>query len=159
MTTSTKHTSQSTFLMLQDVAQQSLDKAMVELKKAEEAYCFAQDQLNELNNYYGEYQERLTAALLNGVNKQTFSNFQFFMSTVEKSIEQQKQVLAVLTVKRTKALQSVYQCQKKVNAYRSLIERKQKFLIRQENRLQQKQIDEFAHQQSVRKSVYECEYR
>lgn len=159
MTTSTKRTSQSTFLILQDMSQESLDKAMLELKKAEEAYCFAQDQLNKLNNYYGEYQERLTTALLSGVNKQTFSNFQFFMSTVEKSIEQQKQMLVALVVKKTNALQSVYQCQKKVNAYRSLIEKNQKFLIRQENRLQQKQIDEFAHQQSVRKSVYEHEYR
>lgn len=132
---------------------------MVELKKAEEAYCFAQDQLNKLNHYYGEYQERLATALLNGVNKQILSNFQFFMSTVEKSIEQQKHVLVALAAKRAKALQSVYQCRKKVNAYRSLIEKKQKFLIRQENRLQQKQIDEFARQQSVRKSVYEYEYR
>lgn len=147
-----------TFSILQDLAQKSLDSASMKLKKTQDAYQNAQAQLNMLEGYYKEYQQRLNDHLVQGTNRHTLSNFQFFMGTVEKSIVQQKQVMLMLSEQRRQCQQRVYECQKKVNAYAILCEKQQKILVQRENKLQQKQTDEFAQQQSARKSAYEHEH-
>lgn len=146
---------QTAFLTLQELAQKAVDKAAIQLKKACDHYYSVEHQLNELNDYYQEYQQRLNHALLSGMGGGQLANFQSFIITLEQSITQQKQRLIMLSIQQKQATQHLYQCQKKLNGYTTLLEKKQQIRLQQQNRIQQKMTDEFAQQQSIRRALYE----
>lgn len=145
----------SAFLTLQELAQKSVDDAAIKLKKADDNYHNAQQQLNELKDYYLEYQQRLQYSLTKGVKSGDLTNLHVFIGTLEKSISLQQQQLLSLSIKQKQATQHLFQCQKKLNGYKTLLEKKHLVLLEQQNRLQQKLTDEFAQQQSVRRTMYE----
>lgn len=141
----------SAFSTLQDLAQQALDNAHNKVKQAEQIYCQAQEQLNVLNDYVQEYQQRLNRALTTGVMSGDLTNYHLFITQLEQAIRLQQQRMVTLNIKQQQAIAHFYQCHKKLSAYNVLQEKQQQRHQQQQQRLQQKLTDEFSQQQVARK--------
>ncbi|WP_294613743.1 flagellar export protein FliJ [uncultured Gilliamella sp.] len=150
-----KNPGQSDFLTLKNIAQKSVDNTLIKLKKANDDYNNAKAQLDMLNDYYTEYQQKLTDALTLGIKGNELNNFNAFLFTIEKGILQQQQLLATLKMKQKQIIDKLNECQKKVKVYSNLLEKQQQQYLQQQNRLQQKLTDEFAQQQIARRILNE----
>ena len=150
-----KNPGQSDFLTLKNIAQKSVDNTLIKLKKANDDYNNAKAQLDMLNDYYTEYQQKLTDALTLGIKGNELNNFNAFLFTIEKGILQQQQLLATLKMKQKQIIDKLNECQKKVKVYSNLLEKQQQQYLQQQNRLQQKLTDEFAQQQLARRILNE----
>lgn len=150
-----KNPGQSDFLTLKNIAQKSVDNILIKLKKANDDYNNAKAQLDMLNDYYTEYQQKLTDALTLGIKGNELNNFNAFLFTIEKGILQQQQLLATLKMKQKQIIDKLNECQKKVKVYSNLLEKQQQQYLQQQNRLQQKLTDEFAQQQIARRILNE----
>lgn len=150
-----KNPGQSDFLTLKNIAQKSVDNTLIKLKKANDDYNNAKAQLDMLNDYYTEYQQKLTDALTLGIKGNELNNFNAFLFTIEKGILQQQQLLATLKMKQKQIIDKLNECQKKIKVYSNLLEKQQQQYLQQQNRLQQKLTDEFAQQQIARRILNE----
>ncbi|OCG23669.1 flagellar export protein FliJ [Gilliamella sp. wkB108] len=151
----TKNSGQLTFLTLKKLAQKSVDDTLIKLKKANENYHNAKVQLDVLNNYYIEYQQKLANALTLGIKGSELNNFNAFITTIEQGITQQQQLLITLNMKQKQITDKLNQCQKNLNTYETLLEKQHQQYQLQQNRLQQKLTDEFAQQQLARRILNE----
>jgi flagellar protein FliJ len=150
-----KNSGQFAFLTLKKLAQKSVDDTLLKLKKAHENHRNAQSQLNVLNDYYDEYRQKLNNALSHGINGCQLSNFNAFISTLEKGIDQQKKVLLSLDIKQKQITHQLNQSQKNLNTYTTLLDKQYKKRLQQQSRLQQKLTDEFAQLQLARRVLNE----
>lgn len=150
-----KNSSQLAFLTLKKLAQKSVDDTLLKLKKAKENYQNAKAQLDILNDYYHEYQQKLANALMLGIKGCELNNFNAFIATIENGITQQQQLLTTLNMKQKQITDKLNEYQRNLNTYTTLLQRQQQQYQQQQNRLQQKLTDEFAQQQFARKILNE----
>lgn len=146
---------QFAFLTLKKLAQKSVDNTLIKLKHAHDNQRNAQSQLNVLNDYYTEYQQRLNDALSNGIKGCELSNFNAFISAIEHGIEQQKKLLLTLDIKQKQITNELNQSQKNLNTFSTLLNKQHQKYMQQQSRLQQKMTDEFAQQQLARRALNE----
>ncbi len=139
------------FLTLKKLAEKSVDDNLIKLKRMHDNKLNTQSQLDVLNNYYNEYQQRLNNALTNGIKGSELSNFNAFINAIEQGIVQQKKLLLTLDIKQKQLTNELNQSQKSLNTYTTLLDKQHKAHLVQQNRLQQKLTDEFAQQQFARK--------
>lgn len=151
-----KNAGQPAFLTLKKLAQKSVDDMLLKLKKANEDYQNAKAQLDMLNDYYIEYQQKLADALALGIKGSELNNFNAFLFTIEKGIFQQQQLLVTLNMKQKQIIDKLNEYQKSVKVYTNLLEKQHRQYQQQQNRLQQKLTDEFAQQQLARRALNEC---
>lgn len=143
------------FLTLKKLAEKSVDDKLIKLKNAHDNKRNAQSQLNVLNDYYNEYQQRLNKALSVGITGSELNNFNAFITAIEQGITQQKKLLLTLEIKQKQITNELNQSQKSLNTYTSLLDKQDKKLLLKQSRLQQKLTDEFAQQQLARKILNE----
>lgn len=143
------------FLTLKKLAEKSVDDKLIKLKNAHDNKRNAQSQLNVLNEYYNEYQQRLNKALSVGITGSELNNFNAFITAIEQGITQQKKLLLTLEIKQKQITNELNQSQKSLNTYTTLLDKQDKKLLLQQSRLQQKLTDEFAQQQLARKILNE----
>ncbi|OCG42681.1 flagellar export protein FliJ [Gilliamella sp. Bif1-4] len=151
-----KNPSQLAFSTLKKLAQKSVDDNLIKLKKANENHQNAQSQLNVLNNYYVEYQQKLNNALSEGIKGSELNNFKSFITSIEQGIEQQKKLLLSLDIKQKQITNQLNQSQKSLNTYTTLLNKHYNQYLQRQNRLQQKLTDEFAQLQLARRVLNEC---
>lgn len=151
-----KNPSQLAFSTLKKLAQKSVDDNLIKLKKANENHQNAQSQLNVLNNYYVEYQQKLNKALSEGIKGSELNNFKSFITSIEQGIEQQKKILLSLDIKQKQITNQLNQSQKSLNTYTTLLNKHYNQYLQRQNRLQQKLTDEFAQLQLARRVLNEC---
>lgn len=143
------------FLTLKKLAEKSVDDKLIKLKNAHDNKRNAQSQLNVLNDYYNEYQQRLNKALSVGITGSELNNFNAFITAIEQGITQQKKLLLTLEIKQKQITNELNQSQKSLNTYTTLLDKHDKKLLLQQSRLQQKLTDEFAQQQLARRMLNE----
>lgn len=143
------------FLTLKKLAEKSVDDKLIKLKNAHDNKRNAQSQLNVLNDYYNEYQQRLNKALSVGITGSELNNFNAFITAIEQGITQQKKLLLTLEIKQKQITNELNQSQKSLNTYTTLLDKQDKKRLLQQNRLQQKLTDEFAQQQLARRMLNE----
>ncbi|PWC14270.1 flagellar biosynthesis chaperone FliJ [Brenneria roseae subsp. americana] len=136
---------------LRDLAQKDADEAAVLLGKVRQSHIQAQKQLDMLLQYEDDYRQQLQNNLGKGINSGNWHNYQQFIQTLEKAIEQHRQQLALWNQRLQQAIQAWQAKQQRLNAFVTLQERATQKLLRQENRLEQKLMDEFAQRTSLRK--------
>ncbi|OCG31029.1 flagellar export protein FliJ [Gilliamella sp. Choc4-2] len=146
-----KNSSQLAFLTLKKLAQKSVDDSLIKLKKATDNHQHAKSQLNILNNYYCEYQQKLSEALSEGIKGYELNNFNAFIASIEQGIAKQKKHLLTLDMKQKQITNQFNQSQKNLNTYKTLLNKQHYRYLQQQNRLQQKLTDEFAQQQLARR--------
>ncbi|OON35568.1 flagellar biosynthesis chaperone FliJ [Izhakiella australiensis] len=144
--------SNSTMATLCDLAQQELDKAALQLGDVRRARQQAEDQLTMLLNYQDEYRMQLNDGMVDGMASDRWYNYHQFIQTLERAIEQHRAQLMQWNTRLDKALAWWRDKQQRVHAYQTLQARAVANELLQENRLDQKRMDEFAQRALLRKS-------
>lgn len=143
---------QSTALdTLHTLAEKEVDDAAVRLGEMRRGFQQAEEQLNMLINYQFEYRNNLNDSMSQGIASTRWQNFQQFISTLEKAIVQHRQQLMQWTNKVDQALNFWQEKQQRLQAWQTLKDRKSAEMLLVENRLDQKQMDEYAQRATQRK--------
>ncbi|MFW5385751.1 MULTISPECIES: flagellar export protein FliJ [unclassified Yersinia (in: enterobacteria)] len=142
--------SQSPLITLRDLAQKAVEQASTQLGQVRLSYQNAEQQLTMLLTYQDEYRVRLNDTLSNGMASSSWQNYQQFIQTLEQAIDQHRNQLAQWNVKVEQAVKHWQEKQQRLNAFETLNERAETTARLQENRLDQKLMDEFAQRASQR---------
>lgn len=137
---------------LRDLAEKDLEKAAVHLGDMRRGVQQADEQLTMLLNYQDEYRHKLNSDMSGGIASTRWTNYHQFIQTLEKAIEQHRHQLQQWNRRLEQALASWREKQQRLNAYQTLQSRAAENALRQENRLDQKRMDEFAQRAAMRKS-------
>ncbi|MGE9549799.1 flagellar export protein FliJ [Erwinia amylovora] len=136
---------------LRDLAQKDLEKAAMQLGDVRRAQKQADEQLAMLLSYQDDYRQTLNNTMTEGIASTRWYNYHQFIETLEKAIEQHRQQLAHWNGRVEKALSFWRDKQQRLHAYETLQARALANELLQENRLDQKRMDEFAQRASLRK--------
>lgn len=133
------------------LAQKDLEKAAIQLGDVRRGQKQADEQLHMLLNYQDEYRKTLNNTMAEGINSTRWYNYHQFIETLEKAIEQHRLQLTHWNGRVENALRLWRDKQQRLHAYETLQARAAATALLQENRLDQKRMDEFAQRASLRK--------
>ena len=136
---------------LRDLAHKDVEKAAIQLGDVRRAQKQADEQLTMLLNYQDEYRKNLNTTMSEGIASTRWYNYHQFIQTLEKAIEQHRNQLNNWNQRLEQALINWRDKQQRLNAYQTLITRAAENALRQENRLDQKRMDEFAQRAASRR--------
>jgi len=144
-------TQNSALTTLKDLAEKAVDDAAIRLGEMRRGCQQAEEQLKMLMDYQNEYRNNLNTDMTQGIGSQRWQNYQQFISTLEKAIEQHRQQLMQWTTKVEQALNAWREKKQRLQAWQTLQDRQTSAALLAENRLDQKKMDEFAQRASMRK--------
>ena len=144
-------TQNSALATLKDLAEKEVDNAALRLGEMRRGCQQAQEQLQMLMNYQDEYQSSLNTDMSHGIGSQRWQNFQQFIQTLEKAIDQHRQQLAQWNHKVDQALGVWREKKQRLQAWQTLSDRQDSAALLAENRLDQKRRDGFAQRATQRK--------
>lgn len=136
---------------LKDLAEKEVDDAALQLGAMRRGYQQAEEQLTMLIDYQHEYRTSLNTDMTQGIGSQRWINYQQFIQTLEKAIEQHRHQLTQWDQKVDKALNFWREKKQRLQAWTTLQDRQTAAALLAENRLDQKKMDEFAQRASMRK--------
>ncbi|VYU76159.1 flagella biosynthesis chaperone FliJ [Metakosakonia massiliensis] len=145
-------TQNSALTTLKDLAAKEVDDAALKLGEMRRGCQQAEEQLKMLMDYQHEYRNNLNSDMSQGIGAQRWQNYQQFIQTLEKAIEQHRQQLMQWNQKVDTALNCWREKKQRLQAWQTLQERQNAAALLAENRLDQKKMDEFAQRASLRKT-------
>jgi flagellar FliJ protein len=108
--------------------------------------------LESLLGYRVDYTVEMQRQMTVGMDAMTVANYRAFLTTLDDAIEQANSTVKGL-VKKVEAQQANWQDQyMKINAYETLIDRREKTLKIKESRMEQRQTDESSSQMRQRQT-------
>ncbi|MGV7960896.1 flagellar export protein FliJ [Photorhabdus tasmaniensis] len=143
---------QSPLMTLRELAQNAVEKAAIHLAQVRQNHQQMEQQLATLMGYQDEYRVRLNDTLSSGMPCTTWQNYQQFMKTLEKAIEQHKLQLNQWQQRLETALSQWQEKQQRLNAFDTLQQRADNNRRLQQNRTEQKQMDEYAQRSAQRRN-------
>ncbi|GAB2955472.1 flagellar export protein FliJ [Hafnia psychrotolerans] len=143
--------SSSPLITLCSLAQKALDQATSHLGQTRKSHNQAQEQLSMLLNYQNEYRQKLNTTMAAGIAANTWQNYQQFITTLEVAIDQHRKQLLQWNQRLDAAVNQWQEKQQRLNAYQTLQSRASEKQRQHENRMDQKQTDEFAQRGTHRK--------
>ena len=143
----------SPLITLCSLAQKALDQATNHLGQIRQSHSQAQEQLTMLLNYQREYREKLNTTMTGGIAANTWQNYQQFIGTLEVAIEQHRKQLQQWDQRLNAAVNQWQDKQQRLNAYQTLQTRASEQQRSHENKMDQKQNDEFAQRSAYRKKM------
>ncbi|AST69845.1 MULTISPECIES: flagellar export protein FliJ [Kosakonia] len=145
-------TQNSALTTLKDLAEKEVDDAALKLGEMRRACQQAEEQLKMLIDYQHEYRNSLNNTMSQGIDNQRWQNYQQFIQTLEKAIEQHRLQLKHWNEKVDFALGCWREKKQRLQAWQTLQDRQSAAALLAENRLDQKKMDEFAQRASSRKT-------
>ncbi|QMJ03151.1 flagella biosynthesis chaperone FliJ [Citrobacter freundii] len=136
---------------LKDLAEKEVDDAAILLGEMRRGCQQAEEQLKMLIDYQHEYRTNLNSDMGQGITSNRWINYQQFIQTLEKAIDQHRQQLNQWTQKVDLALSSWRDKKQRLQAWKTLQDRQTTEALLAENRLDQKKMDEFAQRAAMRK--------
>ena len=136
---------------LKDLAEKEVDDAAVLLGEMRRGCQQAEEQLKMLIDFQHEYRNNLNNDMGQGITSNRWINYQQFIQTLEKAIEQHRQQLNQWTQRVDQALNSWRDKKQRLQAWQTLQDRQTSAALLAENRLDQKKMDEFAQRAAMRK--------
>ncbi|QCA18946.1 flagella biosynthesis chaperone FliJ [Citrobacter freundii] len=136
---------------LKDLAEKEVDDAAILLGEMRRGCQQAEEQLKMLLDYQHEYRTNLNSDMGQGITSNRWINYQQFIQTLEKAIDQHRQQLNQWTQKVDLALSSWRDKKQRLQAWKTLQDRQTTAALLAENRLDQKKMDEFAQRAAMRK--------
>ena len=137
-------------LLAIDVATQRRDDASKELGKTERAHRYAQEQLEQLENYAAETDDKWTRAATGGVAPGVmFHHFQF-MDRLIQAISLQRGAIEEALSHVAVAKKALLDTEFRLIRLKQLLKAKRAALLAVQARSEQKQMDEFATNQYLR---------
>ncbi|KAB1028258.1 flagellar export protein FliJ [Cronobacter sakazakii] len=136
---------------LKDMAEKEVDDAALRLGEMRRGCQQAEEQLSMLMNYQQEYRNNLNQTMTQGIASNRWVNYQQFIQTLEKAIEQHRLQLTQWNTKVDQALSFWKEKKQRLQAWQTLQDRHASAALLAENRLDQKRMDEFAQRASMSK--------
>ncbi|ELY7490122.1 flagella biosynthesis chaperone FliJ [Cronobacter turicensis] len=136
---------------LKDMAEKEVDDAALRLGEMRRGCQQAEEQLSMLMSYQQEYRNNLNQTMTQGIASNRWVNYQQFIQTLEKAIEQHRLQLSQWNNKVDQALSFWKEKKQRLQAWQTLQDRQASAALLAENRLDQKRMDEFAQRASMRK--------
>lgn len=140
----------NTLHTLKGLAEKELENAAIYLGEMRNNCQNAQEQLDMLINYQHEYRNNLNQTLTQGLASNRWQNYQQFIQTLEKAINQHRQQLTLWHNKVEQALQFWREKKRRLRSWQTLEDRQLSATLLAANRLDQKRMDEFAQRASLR---------
>lgn len=138
--------------MLCEKAETKLNDATLQLGKVRQAYEKARTQLSQLENYQREYQQQLTnRTTKKGLPITHLLSYQFFIDSLNQVVKQHSAQVTSCETSVNQALCDWKNDRRRLNAFTTLKCRIEDAARAQENRQEQKMMDEFASQIFLRK--------
>ncbi len=145
---------QSPLVTLRELAQTAAEQAAVQLAQVRQSHQQMEQQLNMLIGYQDEYRVRLNQTLnVGGMSSASWQNYQQFLKTLELTIEQHKQQLRHWQAQLDLATEHWREKQQRLNAFETLEQRAEDSRKRQLDRMEQKQMDEYAQRSTLRRTT------
>ncbi|HFT1683189.1 TPA: flagellar export protein FliJ [Providencia stuartii] len=144
-----KNNALDTLLSLAVEASEEAAKVLAQVRQTQVQMT---QQLNMLENYQAEYRQKLNQTLHCGIDADKWQNYQQFLVTLELTIEQQQQQLSLWEQRVSEANRHWQEKQQRVNAFDTLIQRAEQTKNQRLNRLEQKQMDEYAQRAMLRRN-------
>ncbi|MBG2820489.1 flagella biosynthesis chaperone FliJ [Proteus mirabilis] len=145
---------QSLLVTLRELAQTAAEQAAVQLAQVRQSHQQMEQQLNMLIGYQDEYRVRLNQTLnVGGMSSASWQNYQQFLKTLELTIEQHKQQLRHWQAQLDLATEHWREKQQRLNAFETLEQRAEDSRKRQLDRIEQKQMDEYAQRSTLRRTT------
>lgn len=119
------------------------------LAQVRQTHTQMSQQLTMLENYQADYRQKLNQTLHTGMAADKWQNYQQFLVTLELTIEQQQGQLNLWEQRVSDANRHWQEKQQRVNAFDTLIRRADHAKNQRQNRLEQKQMDEFAQRATL----------
>ncbi|WP_413529620.1 flagellar export protein FliJ [Rahnella inusitata] len=145
--------SSSPLITLCSLAQKALDQATSHLGQIRQSHSQAEEQLTMLLNYQREYRDKLNNTMTGGIAANTWQNYQQFIGTLEVAIDQHRKQLQQWGQRLNVAVNQWQDKQQRLNAYQTLQTRASEQQRSHENKMDQKQNDEFAQRSAYRKKM------
>lgn len=146
--------SRSPMDVLRNLAQQKLEDTTRELGKAQQSYSQAASQQAQLENYQQEYLQQLRRQVESkGMLISDLVNQQSFIDSLGKVVSQHAAHLSTCQKSVDQTLASWRYDKQRLNAYDTLKNRSDAVRLMKENRLDQKNMDEFAQRASLKKGL------
>ncbi|MEW5562267.1 flagellar export protein FliJ [Enterobacter asburiae] len=136
---------------LKELAEKEVDNAALQLGEMRRGCQQAEEQLKMLMDYQLEYQTSLNDTLSQGMASLRWQNYQQFIQTLEKAIDQHRQQLLQWNRRVEQALSAWREKKQRLQAWQTLQDRQAAAELLAENRLDQKKMDEFAQRATLRK--------
>ncbi|ELB8710976.1 flagella biosynthesis chaperone FliJ [Salmonella enterica] len=136
---------------LKDLAEKEVDDAARLLGEMRRGCQQAEEQIKMLIDYQNEYRSNLNTDMGKGIASNRWINYQQFIQTLEKAIEQHRLQLTLWTQKVDLALKSWREKKQRLQAWQTLQARQTAAALLAENRMDQKKMDEFAQRAAMRK--------
>ena len=146
-------TSTASFELLQQLAEKRRDECAARLGKAITDLNGAQQQLQVLNSYLGDYARKLQEASVRGIEGGGLRNYQTFLANLEKAIAQQGVTVQQLDAVVNRVRLELAQEQRQVESFTVMLRRQAEALAVRDNRRQQSAQDEFATNSALRKAA------
>ena len=145
---------QSPLVTLRELAQTAAEQAAVQLAQVRQSHQQMEQQLNMLIGYQDEYRIRLNQTLnVGGMSSASWQNYQQFLKTLELTIEQHKLQLRHWQAQLDLATEHWREKQQRLNAFETLEQRAEDSRKRQLDRIEQKQMDEYAQRSTLRRTT------
>ncbi|MEJ5066719.1 flagellar export protein FliJ [Enterobacter sp. MYb186] len=135
---------------LKDLAEKDVDNAAQQLGAMRRGHQQAEEQLKMLIDYQHEYRTNLNTDMAHGIGSQRWINYQQFIQTLEKAIDQHRQQVFQWTEKVDRALNFWREKKQRLQAWQTLQDRQLAAATLAESRLDQKKMDEFAQRATMR---------
>ena len=136
---------------LLDLAHERVDAATQRLALLKQRWQLHEDKLAQLFAYQDEYRQRLADSMRLGVEMHRMQDFQVFLKKLEVAIRQQKLEVQQAQFVWEESQRAWLEERRKLKTFDILRERHLKGETQRENRLEQREQDEFARNSAYRK--------
>ncbi|GAA5234013.1 flagella biosynthesis chaperone FliJ [Verticiella sediminum] len=127
---------------LVELATEKVDTAARELGLLQGRRQEAERQLRMLEQYLADYRTRLQQSIQQGLSAAAWQNYQRFIVTLEAAIGEQQGVLAHAEAQLDDGRRNWQQHKTRLNAYDTLLERREQAIVIQTGRREQRATDE-----------------
>lgn len=144
-------------LQVIDLTTRQRDEALVQLQKTRQAAAFAHDQMQQLKQYALETEQRWMQGAQVSASTELMRHHYQFMARLEQAILLQDGVLIGAGQRVDAAKNVVLQVEIRLASFKKVLAGRQAVLVKMQQRLEQKQMDEFAGMQMQRQQRLQTE--
>jgi flagellar protein FliJ len=148
---------QRSLLLAIDLATFRRDEALAQLQKATRSQAFAQDQMDQLQQYAQETEARWMQGAQVSTSPEMLHHHYQFMARLNQAITLQEGVLGSNRQRVEAARQLLMQAEFRMASFKQVLATRQAAITKAHQRQEQKQMDEFASQQTQRQQRLQTE--
>lgn len=144
-------------LLAVDLAIAKRDQALSVLQTHRRNHAFAQSQMDQLQQYAHETEQRWTIGAQKSTTPELLHHHYQFMARLQQAVVLQQGALATSASKVQVAEQQLLQAEFRIASLKLVLAKRQGELATQQQRQEQKQMDEFASLQTLRQARLKLE--